>query len=106
MAKLQVETQKGTDRPWERPGQLAQNPGDRAPSKSERELDYESANKGTGHSWPAKSAAGGHDATGPVHATNAANENGRVGEPTPLLLVGVIFIPIIIVIGAVGWLMS
>ena len=36
---------KETDRPWERPGQVAQNPSDEAPSKKNLEGTFEQVNK-------------------------------------------------------------
>jgi hypothetical protein len=36
---------KETDRPWERPGQLAQNPSEKAPTKEDRQGTFEQVNK-------------------------------------------------------------
>ena len=39
------ETSSGTDKPWERPGQLAQNPAEKAPSKKDRDGTFEQVSK-------------------------------------------------------------
>ena len=36
---------KETDKPWERPGQLAQNPSEKAPTKEDRQETFEQASK-------------------------------------------------------------
>ena len=37
------EDRKETDKPWERPGQVSQNPSEKAPSK--KDIDFEQASK-------------------------------------------------------------
>ncbi len=36
---------KETDKPWERPGQIAQNPSEKPPSKADRQGSFEQVNK-------------------------------------------------------------
>jgi hypothetical protein len=36
---------KETDKPWERPGQVAQNPDEKPPSKEDLETSFEQASK-------------------------------------------------------------
>ena len=36
---------KETDKPWERPGQLSQNPSEKAPSKADRQGTFDQVNK-------------------------------------------------------------
>ena len=39
------EDRKETDKPWERPGQVAQNPSEKPPSKEDRQGSFEQVNK-------------------------------------------------------------
>ncbi len=39
------EALRETDKPWERPGQLSQNPSEKAPSKEDRKGTFDQVNK-------------------------------------------------------------
>ena len=106
MAYLKRETKAGTDRPWARPGQHAQDPTLKAPTSKIRQNEYES---GIGEAdradfSPTNEADNENSfrrKTGPVVGTNEAAAEGRVGEPTPLWL---LFLPLVLAIIIVAWL--
>jgi hypothetical protein len=105
MTELKDETSKGTDRPWSRPGNLAQNPKAQLPTRDQREREYESKIGGAERSGylQGQGASQPSALSGSNPATSDINENGKVGEPLPLLLAAIVVAPVIAVIIAVLW---
>ena len=100
MGDPKLETNKGTDQPWARPGNLAQNPG-AGPSREQREKDYEGSSDWdrSGYPHPASES----QPKEPVHATSNLNAEGRVGDPLPLVLLAIIVIAMVVAVVGAAW---
>jgi hypothetical protein len=101
MVDPKLETNKGTDQPWVRPGNLAQNPG-AGPTREQRERDYEGASGWDRSGYPrqANSKAASNE---PVRGTNNLNAEGRVGDPLPLVLLAIVALGILAALGSAVW---
>lgn len=87
MVDPKSETNKGTDQPWARPRNLAQNPG-AGPSREQREKDYEGSSDRDRSGYPRQTSPTSIS-NEPVHATSNLNAEGRVGDPLPLVLLAI-----------------
>jgi len=101
MVGPKLETNKGTDQPWARPGNFAQN-RKKGPSREQRSKEYEGLNDPDQSGYPRPSDQKGRS-NEPVRATGNLNAEGRVGDPLPLLLLAIVFIPILAAIAGVAW---
>lgn len=88
-----------------RPGQAAQNADSQLPSREQREREYESGTGGSerGGYVSGASTPSGSLSNSPTKATSDINRDGKVGDPLPLLLLGLAAIPIAAIIIAVLW---
>jgi hypothetical protein len=103
MAELESETDRGTDQPWSRPGQLAQNPEMVAPTASQRQNEYESGIGQAERSGYQQSSQTSPSANEPVSASNRLRGDGKVGDPLPLLLMAIVLISVAAAIVAAAW---
>lgn len=106
-AHLQSETNEGTDRPWERPGQAAQEPHAKIADAKTREREYEDsvgAADVAAYQQTSSSAA----PVSPVRprTSSIVGEEGRVGDPLPIALLMIVAAPILLMIAAVVWWMA
>jgi len=97
-------TNKGTDRPWERPGQAAQNLHMKLADSKTRRREYEDRIGGADlapyqqTSSPPESVLELHPQT-----SNAVDKEGKVGDPLPIALLVIVAVPILLMIAALVW---
>ena len=99
-------TNKGTDRPWERPGQAAQNPHMKLADSKTRQREYEDRIGGADLAPYQQTNSSPASVLAPRPQTsNAVGEEGRVGDPLPIVLLVIIAVPILLMIAALVWWM-
>jgi len=97
-------TDEGTDRPWERPGQAAQGLNPNLADSKTRGRQYE-----YGIGSPDRAAyqqtSSPTDTVPPARprTSNAADDEGRVGDPPPVALLVIAAVPIVALIAGVVW---
>ena len=97
-------TNEGTDRPWERPGQAAQNRDAKLADSKTREREYEDSIGGADlapyqQTSPPPVSLPPHQ----PQTSNAAGDEGRVGDPLPIALLVIVAVPILLMIAALVW---
>jgi len=101
-------TNKGTDRPWQRPGHAAQDLKPALPDRETRQRQYEDmigdADNAPYQQEPSPAASAPRY---PARQSSAVGEEGRVGEPLPIVLLVIAAIPIVgLIVGLIWWVAS
>ena len=100
-------TNKGTDRPWERPGQAAQEPHAKVADAKTREQQYEQTIGGADLApYQQTSSSAAPVSPAQPRTSNIVGEEGRVGDPLPIALLVIVAAPILLMIAAVVWWMA
>jgi hypothetical protein len=99
-------TNEGTDRPWERSGQAAQNRHMKLADSKTREREYESS-IGSVDPAPYQQASSPTTSGLPPQQSpsNIVDEEGQVGDPLPIALLVIVAVPILLMIAALVWWM-
>ena len=100
-------TNKGTDRPWERPGQAAQNLHANLTDPQTREREYEDRIGGADLAPYQQTSSPPTPGPEPrAQTSGAVDEEGRVGDPLPIALLVIVAVPILLIIAALVWWMA
>lgn len=97
-------TNKGTDRPWERPGQAAQNPHAKLADSKTRQREYEDRIGGADLApYQQTSSTPASVSEPPPQTSDAADKEGKVGDPLPIALLVIVAVPILLMVAALVW---
>jgi len=97
-------TNKGTDQPWERPSQAAQNPHAKLADSKTRQWEYKDRTGKADLALYQQTSSTPASVAEPLPQTSdAADKEGKVGDPLPIALLVIVAVPIFLMIAALVW---